>query len=443
MTVDDDLDNSVVVLSALPSPRTPPNRQLSRSPSPPPDREPPANFDTVVLNLLPGVDTTRTDTLVRAEQKRLGSTSDAVWLGESDSLATMQSHLAHAVYIFVNGADSKHMTKQLALCVMDKIDVADTRVFVVSSRAFNAALGPFAKGRLDDVRVFGPTDLYQLQLPKLPPPIDEEEQRPAATAGLVADLKQPGKPVYHGSEKAGDHFAFLFETECLVPFANEKFGVTSHIELLRKNLMLPEEVINFCGRIFQSNAHAQRIRPTSFVCNTSLASALLEKKSHAAACQWVDFTRFDQILIPVVLRLHYVLVVVSMRDKQLRYYDSNSAAKHADANRREIISVVRKFLADDAACRPPSYFVDSEWTTNERTVPQQTDDTSCGVFLLGFMESVVSNRLVEFTQNHIPDLRARYYNMIYQHRTHKRRPQLKCLSGFVECVPVENYVAKQ
>lgn len=122
----------------------------------------------------------------------------------------------------------------------------------------------------------------------------------------------------------------------------------------------------------------------------------------------LDLEAVDNIIIPVHLdNSHWLLVVVDVAQRTLRFYDSLSLVDAQD-----VVGVVRRWLHDEVLARLGSA-AGSEWAVDEwqvsvdPTTPRQSDAGSCGVFALAAADCFSLGVPLRFSQGDVRTLRRR------------------------------------
>ncbi|XP_064020785.1 sentrin-specific protease 2-like [Pogoniulus pusillus] len=235
---------------------------------------------------------------------------------------------------------------------------------------------------------------------------------PRKSAGLEAEeSKVPGV------EKPSEGSSVL--TEALEKEVCDAFGrgdpdeiVSSAFKLkvtredigtLREHRWLNDEVINFYMKLI-----AERSKKEGFAAVHAFSTFFYPKfisGGYSAVRKWtkgVDLFQQDLIFVPIHLRVHWALVVVDVRRKTIRYYDS--MAKSGD----KICQTLFQYLREESLEKRNLELASSEWTLHSmesHEIPQQSNGSDCGVFMCKYAEYISRDRATTFTQNDMPAFR--------------------------------------
>jgi hypothetical protein len=96
----------------------------------------------------------------------------------------------------------------------------------------------------------------------------------------------------------------------------------------------------------------------------------------------VDISQYKIILIPVLVKRHWTLIAVDMEAQQIRYLNSQGGGGAT------YLSIIKRWLANRWGRHYETEFPADQWRciTAQEYTPQQSDDTSCGIFTLIFAE---------------------------------------------------------
>ncbi|XP_064021137.1 sentrin-specific protease 2-like isoform X1 [Pogoniulus pusillus] len=255
--------------------------------------------------------------------------------------------------------------------------------------------------------------LYQLHLAPL---------LPRKSAGLEAEERK-----FPRLEKPSEGSSVL--TEALEKEVCDAFGrgdpdeiVSSAFKLkvtredigtLREHRWLNDEVINFYMKLI-----AERNKKEGFAAVHAFSTFFYPKfisGGYTAVRRWtkgVDLFQQDLIFVPIHLRVHWALVVVDVRRKTIRYYDS--MAKSGD----KICQTLFQYLREESLEKRNLELASSEWTLRSmesHEIPQQSNGSDCGVFVCKYAEYISRDRATTFTQNHMPYFRKKMvWEIIHQ-----------------------------
>ena len=111
----------------------------------------------------------------------------------------------------------------------------------------------------------------------------------------------------------------------------------------------------------------------------------------------MDLFTYDEVIIPINLKNHWIFAIAEMRSKTVHIYDSyvTYLAGCHDAIMKNIIS----FLKDASELKS---LEDDEWKADIQTVPQQLNSTDCGFFACRILDFVSRGLTPDFVQQDIP-----------------------------------------
>jgi len=128
----------------------------------------------------------------------------------------------------------------------------------------------------------------------------------------------------------------------------------------------------------------------------------------------LDIGAVDRVIIPVnVGNLHWVLVVIDVKARRFRYYDSMHGVGAA-----HVLVTARRWLLDEVAARlgkEVARACEIEVWEGEMDVglPRQLDGGSCGVFVLAAADCFSLGAPLCFGQVDMPVLRHRLSAVLY------------------------------
>lgn len=128
----------------------------------------------------------------------------------------------------------------------------------------------------------------------------------------------------------------------------------------------------------------------------------------------VDPFAHDILLVPIheEERSHWTIIIVHMKEKMIRYYDSDRGANGSD---RGALETVRKYLQAESQTKN---LTPVEWETRiERDIPRQLNGFDCGVFICMYAKFITAKKPLSFTQHNMKVFRMM---MIYEICQRKR-----------------------
>ena len=171
-----------------------------------------------------------------------------------------------------------------------------------------------------------------------------------------------------------------------------------------EDMWLDDEVINFYLACLMDRANAHRNLPKLY-CFSSQFFQSINPNSWARR---VNPFNMDLILFPVCVNsLHWVLVAVSPTNKTIIYYDSTYG--NGEAVRAKIL----RFLKVRFHTQTGQPLNVTEWTSkDEKSLPRQTNNIDCGVFLCQIAERLSRRSSFDFNQTQMPAIRNQMIEQI-------------------------------
>ncbi|XP_066050277.1 sentrin-specific protease 2 isoform X2 [Chamaea fasciata] len=176
---------------------------------------------------------------------------------------------------------------------------------------------------------------------------------------------------------------------------------------------LNDKIINFYMGLLVERSKKQGY-PAVYAFSTFFYSKL-SSTSHKGVKNWtkgVDIFKHDIILVPIHLRSHWTLLVVDLREKTIRYFDS--LGQKGD----HICKTILKYLEEESRARRNIELTASEWTLHSmgsQEIPQQNNGSDCGVFACKFADFISRDKPIIFTSEHMPSFRRKMvWEIIHQ-----------------------------
>ena len=222
------------------------------------------------------------------------------------------------------------------------------------------------------------------------------------------------------------------------------------VQCLRPGEWLNDEVVNFFGALLNDRDrrwHAPLVGdndssssadtatattttttttlPHCFVFSTFFYTALTTQRryNYARVRKWtksVDVFRYDKLLVPVNLGVHWCLAVVALRERQFEYYDSLQDPRRESADQRLCVACLRQWLADEWADKRPAGVPRPDvaaWRdVMHPAIPRQQNGHDCGVFACTFAECITRGARFDFDQRDMKTVRALMVYEIYTRR---------------------------
>lgn len=132
----------------------------------------------------------------------------------------------------------------------------------------------------------------------------------------------------------------------------------------------------------------------------------LVAKGYEGVKRWtkkIDLFSKWLVLIPIHLEIHWSLVTVSMANKTINYYDSQGIVfRHTTEN-------IMKYLQSEAKEKKQAAFQKGWKITIIKGIPQQKNDSDCGVFVLEYCRCLSVKQPLRFSQEDMPRIRKQIY----------------------------------
>ncbi|XP_077440966.1 uncharacterized protein LOC144062984 [Vanacampus margaritifer] len=132
----------------------------------------------------------------------------------------------------------------------------------------------------------------------------------------------------------------------------------------------------------------------------------LDAKGYEGVKRWtkkVDLFSKWLLLIPIHLEIHWSLVTVTMATKTINYFDSQGIVfRHTADN-------IMKYLQSEAQEKKKTNFLKGWKIAIIKGIPQQKNDSDCGVFVLEYCRCLSVKKPLLFSQDDMPRIRKRIY----------------------------------
>ncbi|XP_068023359.1 sentrin-specific protease 2-like [Melanerpes formicivorus] len=174
---------------------------------------------------------------------------------------------------------------------------------------------------------------------------------------------------------------------------------------LREGQWLNDEVINFYLQLV-----AERSRKAGYPSVHAFSTFFYPKLvsgGYEGVRRWtrgLDIFQKDIILVPIHLGIHWALVVIDVRRKTISYYDS------LGQRGMKICQALLQYLQEESRSRRGLELASAEWALHSmgaQEIPQQRNQSDCGVFLCKYAESICRDRAITFSQRHMPSFRKK------------------------------------
>lgn len=169
---------------------------------------------------------------------------------------------------------------------------------------------------------------------------------------------------------------------------------------LEEQNWLNDQIINMYGElIMEATQHKVHFFNSFF-------HKQLVAKGYDGVKRWtkkVDLFSKTLLLIPIHLEIHWSLVTVTMATKTISYYDSQGIVfRHTTDN-------ILKYILSEAKEKKQAGFQKGWKITIIKGIPQQKNDSDCGVFVLEYCRCLSMKQPLKFSQEDMPQIRKRIY----------------------------------
>ncbi|KAM9848524.1 uncharacterized protein ACBR49_007857 [Aulostomus maculatus] len=169
---------------------------------------------------------------------------------------------------------------------------------------------------------------------------------------------------------------------------------------LEEQNWLNDQIINMYGELMMEATQHKVHFFNSFFHKQLVA------KGYDGVKRWtkkVDLFSKWLLLIPIHLEIHWSLVTVAMATKTINYYDSQGIVfRHTTDN-------IMKYLQSEAREKKQTAFQKGWKITIIKGIPQQKNDSDCGVFVLEYCRCLSVKQPLLFSQEDMPRIRKRIY----------------------------------
>ncbi|AXI23881.1 C-terminal catalytic domain [Cardinium endosymbiont of Sogatella furcifera] len=176
---------------------------------------------------------------------------------------------------------------------------------------------------------------------------------------------------------------------------------------LKASRWLNDHIINaYMGMIHKRSEDQENVvLPKVYAFNTYFFTKLSQKdQSYQTMKNWIkkiDLFSYDIVLVPIHLGNHWCLVVIDLRKKTIRYYDSLGNAN--DGGLKKLL----QFFTDAVANKQATKKDTKAWRCSYLKEPAQSNGSDCGVFICQFADYVSRDLPINFTEHDMPYFRKR------------------------------------
>ncbi|KAM9544107.1 LOW QUALITY PROTEIN: sentrin-specific protease 5-like [Guaruba guarouba] len=132
----------------------------------------------------------------------------------------------------------------------------------------------------------------------------------------------------------------------------------------------------------------------------------LVTKGYNGVKRWtkkVDLFKKTLLLIPIHLEVHWSLITVNIPSRIISFYDSQGI------HFKFCVENIRKYLLTEAKEKNHPEFLQGWQTAVTKCIPQQKNDSDCGVFVLQYCKCLALDQPFQFSQEDMPRVRKRIY----------------------------------
>uniref|UniRef100_A0A8D1N913 Ubiquitin-like protease family profile domain-containing protein n=1 Tax=Sus scrofa TaxID=9823 RepID=A0A8D1N913_PIG len=124
----------------------------------------------------------------------------------------------------------------------------------------------------------------------------------------------------------------------------------------------------------------------------------------------VDLFKKSLLLIPIHLEVHWSLITVTLSNRIISFYDSQGI------HFKFCVENIRKYLLTEAREKNRPEFLQGWQTAVTKCIPQQKNDSDCGVFVLQYCKCLALEQPFQFSQEDMPRVRKRIYKELCECR---------------------------
>uniref|UniRef100_A0A8C3KDM4 SUMO specific peptidase 5 n=1 Tax=Calidris pygmaea TaxID=425635 RepID=A0A8C3KDM4_9CHAR len=163
---------------------------------------------------------------------------------------------------------------------------------------------------------------------------------------------------------------------------------------------LNDQIINMYGELIMDAV------PEKVHFFNSFFHRQLVTKGYNGVKRWtkkVDLFKKTLLLIPIHLEVHWSLITVNIPNRIISFYDSQGI------HFKFCVENIRKYLLTEAKEKNCPEFLQGWQTAVTKCIPQQKNDSDCGVFVLQYCKCLALDQPFQFSQEDMPRVRKRIY----------------------------------
>ncbi|NWR70175.1 SENP5 protease, partial [Centropus unirufus] len=163
---------------------------------------------------------------------------------------------------------------------------------------------------------------------------------------------------------------------------------------------LNDQIINMYGELIMDAV------PEKVHFFNSFFHRQLVTKGYNGVKRWtkkVDLFKKTLLLIPIHLEVHWSLITVNIPSRIVSFYDSQGI------HFKFCVENIQKYLLTEAKEKNHPEFLQGWQTAVTKCIPQQKNDSDCGVFVLQYCKCLALDQPFQFSQEDMPRVRKRIY----------------------------------
>ena len=240
----------------------------------------------------------------------------------------------------------------------------------------------------------------------------EDEEAAAAAAELLAPLTREQLDLIAEATGPGPTLEVI---------ASGTFTGQGALEMTRKDVAtmapgewLNDEMVNFTigGMADRERARRGAEQPRVHFFNTFFVNKLCDGQdgyNYNAVRRWTtkkklgyDLLACDKVIIPVHQGIHWVLAVVDLAARAIRFYDSLLG------NDRGLVGDLKRWVRDEYKNKRDEDVDASDWAVETpKDIPRQMNGCDCGVFMLKYADFIAVGAPLGFDQSDMGYFRKR------------------------------------
>ncbi|XP_045143461.1 sentrin-specific protease 5 [Echinops telfairi] len=181
-----------------------------------------------------------------------------------------------------------------------------------------------------------------------------------------------------------------------------------------KHMLDMDDLVTLDGQNWLNDQESPNLRPPDGVhFFNSFFHRQLVTKGYNGVKRWtkkVDLFKKSLLLIPIHLEVHWSLITVTLSNRIISFYDSQGI------HFKFCVENIRKYLLTEAREKNRPEFLQGWQTAVTKCIPQQKNDSDCGVFVLQYCKCLALEQPFQFSQEDMPRVRKRIYKELCECR---------------------------